>query len=74
VVSTCPWKIDAQVTAGLQITLAREKFSFLKIYTYENKSRLFFLHIKQQKNFIILKMTGTIRIKNKTKIKKNKKK
>jgi hypothetical protein len=31
VVSSCPWKIDAQATAGVLITLAREKFIFLKI-------------------------------------------
>jgi hypothetical protein len=42
VVSSCPWKIDAQVTAGLQITLAREKFSFLKINNDVNKSSSFF--------------------------------
>jgi hypothetical protein len=30
VVSSCPWKIDAQVTTGVQITLAREKYIFLK--------------------------------------------
>jgi hypothetical protein len=57
VVSSCPWKIDAQATAGVQITLAREKFIFLKINNDKNKSRSFFLNIKQQqqKNFIILK-------------------
>jgi hypothetical protein len=48
VVSSCPRKIDAQVSAGVQITLAREKFSFLKINNDENKRRSFFLHIKQQ--------------------------
>jgi hypothetical protein len=42
VVSSCPWKIDAQVTAGVQITLAREKFIFLKINNDEKKSRSFF--------------------------------
>jgi hypothetical protein len=51
-VSSCPWKIDAQVTAGVQITLGREKFSFLKIND-ENKSRSFFLHIKQQKKTLL---------------------
>jgi hypothetical protein len=43
VVSSCPWKIDTQVTAGVQITLAREKFIFLKINNDEKpKSRSFF--------------------------------
>jgi hypothetical protein len=75
VVSSCPWKIDAQVTAGVQIILAREKFSLLKINNDENKSRAFFLHIKQQKKiFFVLKMTGTITIKNKTELRKIKKK
>jgi hypothetical protein len=31
VVSSCQWKIDAQATTGVQITLAIEKFIFLKI-------------------------------------------
>jgi hypothetical protein len=61
VVSSCPWKIDAQVTTGVQITLAREKFIFLKIINDKNKSRSFFLNIKQQKNKLYYtKMTGTI--------------
>jgi hypothetical protein len=54
VVSSCPWKIDAQVTAGVQITLAREKFSFLKINDDENKSCSFFLNIKQQQKQTLL--------------------
>jgi hypothetical protein len=55
VVSNSPWKIDAQVTAGVQITLAREKFSFLKINNDESKCRSFFLHIKQQKKLYYTK-------------------
>jgi hypothetical protein len=71
VVISCPWNIEAQVAAGVQITLAKEKFSLLKINN-DKKNRSFFLHIRQQKkNFIILKMTGTITIKNKTEINKN---
>jgi hypothetical protein len=68
VVSSCPWKIDAQVTIGVQITLAREKFSFLKINNDKNKSRSFFLNIKQQKKKLYYtKMAGTITIKTQLK-------
>jgi hypothetical protein len=56
VVSSCPWKIDAQVTAGVQITLAREKFIFLKINNDENpKAVPFSKYQTKKKNFIILK-------------------
>jgi hypothetical protein len=46
VVSSCPWKIDAQVTTGVQITLAREKF-----YLPEN------LKERQQKDVPFSKIT-----------------
>jgi hypothetical protein len=74
VVSSCPWKIDAQVTAGVQITLAREIFNFLKINNDENKPFLF-LNIKQQKNKLYYTKNDRNNYnKKKTEIKKNKKK
>jgi hypothetical protein len=60
VVSSCPWKIDAQVTAGLQITLAREKFIFLKINNNKNKSRSFSKYQTKKNKIYYTKMTGTI--------------
>jgi hypothetical protein len=58
----------------VQITLAREKFSFLKINNDENKSRSFFLHIKQQQKnkLYYTKNDRNNYNKNKTEIKKNK--
>jgi hypothetical protein len=53
VVSSCPWKIDAQVTAGVQITLAREKFIFLKIIMMKNQKPFLFLNIKQKKQTLL---------------------
>jgi hypothetical protein len=69
VVSSSPWKIDAQVTAGVQITLAREKFIFLKINNNENKSRSFFFskYPTKKKKLYYTKMTKSITIKTKLK-------
>jgi hypothetical protein len=40
VVSSCPWKIDAQATRGVQITLAREKYlSLPEIKNVMNKQK-----------------------------------
>jgi hypothetical protein len=53
VVSSCPWKIDAQVTAGVRITLAREKFIFLKINNDEKPKAVPFSKYQTKKQTLL---------------------
>jgi hypothetical protein len=71
VVSSCPWKIDAQATTGVQITLAREKFSFLKINDKKTKAVPFSKYQTTKKNKLYYTKNDRNNYNKKTEINKN---
>jgi hypothetical protein len=74
VVSSCPWKIEDQVTTGVQITLARENYISLKNQSNDKQRDVPFSNIrKKNKIYYSKKNTKNNYNKLKTEIKKNKK-